>query len=171
MRNHAIGTAVNQRLQVVRSASKGYSLIELLIVMVVLGALASVAGSRFFTQQPFSERGYADELAAALRFTQKAAVITGCPARLTIGAASYAASQQAASGNTCNPADTTWPTAVFGPDGVALQGAAPAGLTAIPSGIYQFDAQGRLTGSPGNTLTVGTRRITIDAATGFIRSL
>lgn len=149
----------------------GYTLIELVIVMVVLGTLASVAGTRFFTQQPFSERGYADELAAALRFTQKAAVITGCPARLTVNAASYAASQQAASGNTCNPSDTTWPTAVLGPDGVTLQGAAPSGLTASPSGIYQFDAQGRLAASPGTTLTIGTRSITIDAATGFIQSL
>jgi MSHA pilin protein MshC len=151
------------------TGSMGYTLIELVIVIMILGVLAGVAGPRFFSQQPFSERGYADELAAALRFAQKAAVITGCPARLTVTAGTYAGAQQAAAGNACNTSDNTWSTVIQGPDGAALQGTAPTGTTASPAGNFQFDAQGRLSASPATTLTVGSRSITIDAATGFVQ--
>jgi len=55
----------------------GYSLVELVVVISIAGILAAYIAPRFWTQQTFSDRGYVDELAAALRSTQKAAVITG----------------------------------------------------------------------------------------------
>ena len=68
--------------------SNGYTLIELIIVISILGILAATMGPRFFDQSVFSQRGYADEnRRGRLRFTQKAAVITGCPARITLSAA------------------------------------------------------------------------------------
>jgi len=149
--------------------SSGYTLVELAIVITVTGILAATLGPRFFTQSVFSQRGYADELAAALRATQKAAVITGCPAELTLSASTYVANQQAASGNTCNTSDNTWSTAVLGPDGTAVADSAPSGTTASPTGTYKFDDQGRLSSSPGTTVTVGARTITIVAGTGFVQ--
>jgi MSHA pilin protein MshC len=148
----------------------GYTLIELVVVIAIGGLLASYVGPRFFDQSTFAERGYADELAAALRGTQKAAVITGCAARLVLGASSYAASQQAASGNACNPADASWSSPVLGADGAALAGSAPAGTTAAPTGTFQFDSQGRLSASPATTITIGGRTVTIDATTGFVQA-
>jgi prepilin-type N-terminal cleavage/methylation domain-containing protein len=152
-----------------RAGSVGYTLIELVVVISIGGILAAFVGPRFFDQQTFSQRGYADELAAALRGTQKAAVITGCPARLVLASGSYAANQQAASNNTCNTGDTTWATAVVGGDGSAIAGNAPSGTSASPTGTFQFDSQGRLTSSPASSVTIGSRSITIDAATGFVR--
>jgi MSHA pilin protein MshC len=151
------------------TSSMGYTLIELVIVIVILGILAGVAGPRFFSQQTFSERQYADELAAALRLTQKVAVATGCTARLAVAGVSYAAAQQAAAGNRCNTTDSTWSTPVVSPDGAALQGTAPNGTTASPAGNFQFDAEGKLSAAPGTTLTIGSHAITIDAATGFVQ--
>jgi MSHA pilin protein MshC len=147
----------------------GYTLVELVVVMAVAGILAAYIAPRFWNQQSFSDRGYADELAAALRSTQKAAVITGCPAQLTLAASSYAAAQQAASGNTCNPADTSWSTPLLGADGSPIQGSAPANTTASPAGAYQFDSQGRLSSSPGTTITVGTHTLTIVQGTGLVQ--
>ena len=152
-----------------RTGSSGYSLVELVVVISIGGVLAAYVGPRFFDQQTFAQRGYADELAAALRGTQKAAVITGCPARLVLSAGGYGASQQAASGNACNPLDASWPTAVLGADGSAIGGSAPSGIVAGPAGTFQFDAQGRLAASPASTITVGSRSITIDPATGFVQ--
>lgn len=149
--------------------SAGFTLVELVVVMTIAGVLAATVGPKFFSQQTFSERGYADELAAALRLTQKTAVITGCAARLTVAVGSYVAAQQAASGNACLASDNTWATPILGSDGTALQGSAPASTTASPAGAYQFDTQGRLASSPGSTLTVGTRTITIDAGSGFVQ--
>ncbi len=152
-----------------RAGSKGYTLIELVVVIAIGGLLAAFVGPRFFDQQTFSQRGYVDELAAALRGAQKAAVISGCAARLTLTAGGYSASQQAASGNACNPADATWPVAVIGSDGSPIAGSAPSGTTASPTGTFQFDDQGRLTASPATTVTVGARSLTLDAATGFVQ--
>jgi len=147
----------------------GYTLVELVVVMAVTGILAVYMAPRFWNQQTFSDRGYADELASALRVTQKAAVISGCPAELTLQASSYSAAQQAASGNTCNAADTSWSTPLIGADGSAIQDSAPASTSASPTGTFQFDTQGRLTSSPGTTITVGTHTITLDPGTGLIQ--
>jgi MSHA pilin protein MshC len=149
--------------------SAGYSLVELIVVLLVIGVMAATIAPRFWTQSTFDQRGYADELAGALRFAQKAAVISGCHARLTLAAGSYVASQQAALGNACNPADATWSTTVLGPDGAAISNSAPSGTTATPTGVYEFDGQGRLVASPGTTITVGARSISIDANTGFLQ--
>jgi len=162
---------------VLRRASKhvagpalpGYTLVELVVVLTVAGVLAAYVAPRFWTQQTFSDRSYADELAAALRATQKAAVITGCPAELTLSSTSYVATQQAASGNTCNTADTTWPTPVLSADGSAIQDTAPANTSASPTGVFQFDTQGRLSAEPGTTLTVGTHTITLVPNTGLVQ--
>jgi MSHA pilin protein MshC len=149
----------------------GYTLVELVVVMAVAGILAAYVAPRFWNQQSFSDRGYADELAAALRATQKAAVITGCPAQLTLAAGSYVAAQQAAAGNSCAPADTTWSTPLLGADGSPIQDSAPANTQASPAGAFQFDTQGRLSSSPATTITVGTHTITIVAGTGLVQVL
>jgi prepilin-type N-terminal cleavage/methylation domain-containing protein len=148
---------------------EGYTLVELVVVISIAGILAAYIAPRFWTQQTFSDRGYVDELAAALRATQKAAVITGCPARLSLAASSFVATQQAASGNACNLSDTTWPTPVLSADGSAIQDTAPANTTAAPIGVFQFDTQGGLSSSPGATITVGTHTLTIIAGTGLVQ--
>jgi MSHA pilin protein MshC len=153
-----------------RTASPtGFTLVELVVVMTIAGVLAATIGPKFFSQQTFSERGYADELAAALRLAQKTAVTSGCPVRVTVNASGYAAAQQAASGNACLASDSTWSTPLLSNDGTTLQGSAPSGTTASPTGIYQFDPQGRLTSSPGSIVTVGARSIAIDAGSGFVQ--
>ncbi len=151
------------------TGSTGYTLVELIVVVAIAGVLAAVVAPRFFDQSAFAQRGYADELAAALRATQKAAVASGCAARLVLTAGAYAASQQAASGNACNPSDSTWPTPVLGADGTAVAGSAPAGITASPTGTFQFDSQGRLSASPAASLAVGARTLLLDATTGYVQ--
>lgn len=154
---------------VARSATRGFTLIELVMVIVIAAILASVAGPRFFTPSVFTQRAYADDVAAALRRAQKAAVASDCPARVNLAAGSYVVQQQAAAGNTCNSADTTWSTPVVGPDGVAAAGTAPSGTSASPTGNYVFSGSGAISSSPGATLTVGVNTITIDAVTGFVQ--
>jgi len=151
------------------ASAGGYTLVELVVVMAVAGILAAYIAPRFWNQQTFSDRGYVDELAAALRSTQKAAVITGCPAQLILASTSYAAAQQAASGNACNPADTSWSTPLLSADGSPIQDTAPANTSASPTGVFQFDTQGRLSSSPATTITVGTHTISIVAGTGLVQ--
>jgi MSHA pilin protein MshC len=148
---------------------EGYTLVELVVVITITGILSAYIAPRFWTQQTFSDRGYVDELAAALRSTQKAAVITGCAAQLTLSPSSYVATQQAAFGNACDPNDKTWPTPLLSADGSAIQNTAPANTTASPIGTYRFDTQGRLSPDTATTVTVGTHTITILAGTGLVQ--
>ena len=159
------------------TSSTGFTLIELVVVMTIAAILAVVAAPKFFDQNVFTQRGYADELAAALRYTQKVAVNTGCPARVNLTATSYAGQQQAASGNTCNTASASWTTPILRPDGSALAGTAPSNTSpaAAALGTYTFDGTGKPTAVPAtsvaisNTQTSVTRTISIDALTGYIQ--
>jgi len=148
---------------------RGYTLIELVLVIVIAGILAAIVGPRFFDQSVFAQRGYADAIGAALRIAQKAAVASDCPAEVNLANGSYTVQQQAASGNTCNPNDTTWSTPVVGLDGEPVQGSAPSNASASPLGLYVFNGSGALSSAPQNTISVGSATITIDAQTGFVQ--
>jgi prepilin-type N-terminal cleavage/methylation domain-containing protein len=150
-------------------AAVGFTLIELTLVIVIGAILATLAGSRFFTQSVYSQRGYTEELGAAFRLAQKAAVASDCPSQVTVAAATYAVAQQAPLGNSCNPSDTTWSTAVVGIDGQAVSGTAPNGVTVSPTGVFVFSGSGALTSSPATSLLVGANTITIDRITGYVQ--
>jgi MSHA pilin protein MshC len=157
--------------------SRGYTLIELVLVIVIAGILAHVAGSRFFSQPVFAQRGFTEELGAALRLAQKTAVSSECSTQVTVTASTYAVAQQAASAGTCNSSDTTWTTAVVGMDGQAASGTAPTGITVSPTGKFVFSGTsavpggipGAITSYPATTLAIGTDTITVDAVTGYVQ--
>ena len=70
--------------------SRGFSLIELIVVIVLMAILVGVAAPRFFGQGAFEAPAYARELASAARYAQKLAVVSGCPVDFTVGAGGYA---------------------------------------------------------------------------------
>ncbi len=76
---------------------RGYTIVEVLLVIVILGVLGTVAGPRFFDNDVFDERAYYDELVSALRYAHRTAIASGCPVRVDVGVSSYALAQQAAS--------------------------------------------------------------------------
>ena len=53
---------------------RGFTLVELIAVMVVVGILAVAALPRFFDRNVFEARGFLDETRALLRYAQKTAV-------------------------------------------------------------------------------------------------
>jgi len=52
----------------------GFTLIELIMVMVVVGILAVFVAPRFFDANVFKSRGFADQVQATLRYAQKEAI-------------------------------------------------------------------------------------------------
>lgn len=53
---------------------QGFTLVELITIIVLLGILAAVAAPRFFERSVFDSRGFNDQVMATLRYAQKAAI-------------------------------------------------------------------------------------------------
>ena len=146
----------------------GFTIVELVLVMVIIAILGAVAGPRFFDNAAFDERAYLDELASSLRYAQKIAVASGCRVRVDISAGNYSLTQQAPQSGHCNPADSSFPLPVLLSTGQTMTGVAPSGVTASPAISIIYDALGRTNLAGNQALTVGPRTILIQADSGLV---
>jgi len=146
----------------------GYTIVELVLVIVILAILGVLAGPRFFDNAAIDERAYADELAGTLRYAQKVAVASGCRVRAEIAAGSYALTQQSPQAGHCNPTDTSFPVTVRLSTGEPMSGSAPGGVIAAPAITFVYDALGRTNLAINQTIMVGARSLTIQANSGLV---
>lgn len=146
----------------------GYTVVELVLVIVIIAILGAVAGPRFFDNAAFDERAYLDELASSLRYAQKIAVASGCRVRADIAAGGYALSQQAPQAGHCDPADSSFPLPVQLSTGQTMAGTAPAGVVTAPAITLTYDALGRTNLAADQTLSVGPRTLSIQADSGLV---
>lgn len=68
---------MNHRFNIARQG--GFTMVELIIVMVLIGIMAAIAAGRFFDRSGFETRAYADQVRAMLRYAQKAAIARNNP--------------------------------------------------------------------------------------------
>jgi MSHA pilin protein MshC len=139
----------------------GFTLIELVTAIVIIAILAAVVAPHFFDTRAFSERGYADEVASALRYTQKIAIASDCGAEVTINGGSYTALQQAA----CNAGP--WTTPIRRTDGEALAGTPPGDAVVAPDATIVFARDGNVVGVPP-VLAVGAFTVTVGSPSGLV---
>ena len=67
------------QLAVAGQRAHGFTIVELVTVMVILGLLAAVAMPRFFQKDSFDARSFADQNVSMLRYAQKLAIAQNRP--------------------------------------------------------------------------------------------
>lgn len=143
---------------------RGFTLIELISCLVVLGVVVAIAAPSFFDHQTFAARGYADDIASSLRYARRIAVASGCRVQVTVAAAGYSAWQQPTLAS-CNGAGA-WSTPVLRADGTQLSGAPPTDVAVTPV-IVEFRSDGA--SATGNAaIVVGPHIVDVDGATGRV---
>ena len=142
-------------------------MVELILVIVIAGILAAVAVPRLVGRNGFDTRGFADQLAATVRFAQKLAVAqhTDVFVQLTANDATlcYIATAPCPAASQAPGPGGEKPYTVSAPSGVAI---------ANPVAALHFDASGR----PVNITAQldipingsGTHHVLVEQETGYV---
>ena len=85
----------------------GFSLFELVIVIVLVSIMSVFALGSLFDADEFAARGFFDDTINAVRFAQKLAISTGCEVRVSTSATGY----QLLQSSTCSASDFANPVA------------------------------------------------------------
>jgi len=152
-----------------RPHQRGFTLIELVMVIVILGVLAVYAAPRMFNSGDFYARGFHDETLSILRYAQKAAIAqrrTVCVAFTTTTVILTIAANPATSSCAGN--------ALVGPKGDSPGTiTARSGVTFQPQpSDFSFDGLGQP--STAQTIYVASSgtlissTITVEAVTGYV---
>lgn len=152
---------------------RGFTLVELVMTMVIVGILAAVVAPRFFDIGIFHSRGFADQVKASLRYAQKVAI-----AQHRLVCVTFPSTTRVVLRTAANFSDVTCNT-----DLQSLSGSYPAGQTTYtvdaPSGVtlsgyadFNFNALGKPSFAVRQPITISgaTNDIIVEAETGYVYS-
>ncbi|MGD2139091.1 MAG: prepilin-type N-terminal cleavage/methylation domain-containing protein [Burkholderiales bacterium] len=141
--------------------ARGFTIIELTVVIVVVGVLAVVAVAKLTRVDSFQVYGFFDSARSAVRFAQKIAVAQRTNVVVVLAPASISVCYTSAA---CALPVTDPAT------GQAMTLAAPAGVSITGPASLSFDGLGRA--SPGGTITVNgagvSRSLIVEQETGYV---
>lgn len=146
---------------------RGFTLVELVVVIVLLGILSFAAFSRMPDRAQMNAQGFGEQVAATLRFAQRAAVAQRRPIYVNVDAGARSVS-------VCLAATVPCASPLAAPGGGDLAVTGPTGLTlASANPQIAFDALGQPTPVAGAQVIVSgggsTVTIVVEGGSGYVR--
>lgn len=144
--------------------SRGFTLAELIAVLVIVGVLSAVAAPRFFARGGFDAYGYGETVRRGVRLAQKAAIAKRRTSCVNQTASTVSLSFASAEGGLACDTPLLDPAT-----GKAFSEPVPSGLTVSPA-TFTFTPLGRP--SAAQTITVTSdvvATIVVEAETGYVR--
>lgn len=139
--------------------STGFTVIELVMVILMLSILSVVVMSKFWDNSTFQARGFADQVLSTLRYAQKSAIAQH--QNVCVNLTATAITLKIVGGLPCTT-DLNLP----GTQSNSLT--APSGITLNPAMSLTFDALGRAGTTAIITVSGVTPAITVEAETGYV---
>lgn len=156
--------------------NRGFTLVELIMTMVIVGILAAVVAPRFFDTNVFQSRGFADQVQATLRYAQKVAIAqrrnvcvafdsVAVPNNITLTIDSDTPSD-----GVCNPAPAGNLQSPSGGASYVINAPAGVAFGTAPAPVdFSFNALGTPTNAPqAISITGAANAIIIEAETGYV---
>lgn len=148
-----------------RARAAGFTTVELVVTLVIVGILAAIALPRFQDSTAFTQRGFYDEVKAALRYAQKLAI-----AKRREVCVDFPPGQMVLTFNPTTVAGAACTSAVNLPGQSAPYVVnVPAGIVLLPSANFRFNGLGQPTPAPVTVALTGRALpITVETETGHV---
>ncbi len=142
---------------------RGYTMVELIVVMAILGILAGISLPVFNSRTPVNQRGVRDQVGAMLEYCRKLSVVQQrgvcvLVTPTTVQALYTVANACSAANPVDEPGNAGTPFTLRIPADVAMGGAA----------LVQFAQDGRLTSNVPLTITMGPHSVAVTHETSHI---
>ncbi len=139
--------------------STGFTLVELVMIIVILGILSVVVMPKFWDNSTFQARGFADQVLATLRYAQKSAIAQH--QNVCVSLTTTAIALKIIGTPPCT-------TNLNLPGAQSNSLTAPSGITLNPAISLTFDALGRASTTATIAISGVTPSITVEAETGYV---
>lgn len=157
---------------------RGFTMVEMVMVIVIAGILAAVAMPRFFEADVFRSRGFSDQVQASLRYAQKIAiaqrrvVCVNFDSVAVPNSVTLTIDSDTPADGVCNPVPGGNLQSPSGDASYVITAPANTAFADVPvaPADFSFNALGRPSVGQAISVTGAANAITIEAETGYVHS-